>query len=53
MGLCSNRSLSLTFCLVGFALCGYAYFVELKLLEDPEYKALCDIDEQVFLCQTK
>ena len=47
MGACSNRSATLLVCLAGVALSAYALYVEFKMAEDPEYRALCDVDEKI------
>ena len=47
MGLCSNRCLSLLLCMCGLGLSGYAYYVELQMEENPDYKAMCDINEEI------
>lgn len=47
MSVCSSRAFCLYFNIIGFLLCGYAFYVEMKMKEDPTYKPLCDLDENI------
>ena len=44
---CSNRCWTLFLCLCGAGLAGYAYYVEMESEKNPEYEALCDINEEI------
>ena len=47
MGCCSNRSVTLYFCVLGFGLAAYSLYEELQMEANPEYRPLCDIQEGV------